>query len=499
MRVLFDWQAGDGKGQWETIAKIERRTTPKIPRWTWGALLALAVTLALGGAIGLRRRHDATLDRIAFHIQSVIDLETQALAQHDIDLFLAQQDSMAPGWVAWQAKHLPRDLRRLNSTLSDGCTDALPQVSRTGCPINGPAEVQGVELRGDTAWVEVIASQTPVRQARFYRKTDLGWVHTAPRVEFWGEPVQAQYGEVLVQCHERDLPQVEPTVEQVRSVLNDLCVTLDCPSDRTLKVDLAVGVRADELYAFAQDTLTLPSPWLTGTPIEGKWDKEHLDELTYWVAYAVISDFLRPADEGDLNPLQQALAAEYAAWYSYQDNTVAPLLRRVIERNGAEVLPDLLWALREQVSLSWLLGEWLALSPSDDKVGYFGTLLNLEREAILAERKDTLLLLQDSDPTWMGIQAKDYDRIQSGELCFCAAPAQIQRLEMDGDHAVVWLKEWVSIEHEGESPRSIPRVAFFRREAGNWKRTWRYPSSAQLTQVLPPSADGSVISEGEGR
>jgi hypothetical protein len=213
----------------------------------------------------------------------------------------------------------------------------------------------------------------------------------------------------------------------------------------------------------------------------------------------VISRFLRPADEGALSPLQEALAAEYAAWYSYEDSTVAPLLRRVIERHGAGALPGMFRALKEPLSLSWFLEEWLALSPSEDEGVYFGTLLNLEREATLAGRKDTLLLLQDSDRTWMETRAKDYDRIQSGELCFCAAPAQIQSLEMDGDHAVVWLKERVSIEREGESPRSIPKVAFFRRQDGDWKRTWQFPSGAQLTQVLPPSADGSVPGGGEGR
>ena len=43
MNVQFEWQAGDDRGRWETIAKTERR---RARWWVWGL-----VVLALAGAL----------------------------------------------------------------------------------------------------------------------------------------------------------------------------------------------------------------------------------------------------------------------------------------------------------------------------------------------------------------------------------------------------------------------------------------------------------------
>ena len=499
MNLQFDWLAGDGDGRWESIARVKGYTRVKIPHWVWGTLLAVVVTLGVSGYVCLSRWYEEALDQVAFQIQSAIDLEARALARRDLELFLAQQDRAAPEWVTWQATRVRTDLLRANAAASDGCTDTLPQGSQKRAPLDLSAEVQSVEMRGDIAWVEVIAGQVPVRQARFYRQTDLGWVHTAPRVEFWKKPVALDYDRVRVRGHERDLPHIEPLVRHITSVLDDLCATLHCPPDSVLEVNLAIEKRIDELPAFSGHALTLASPWLSGVPVDETWDQEYLDKVTYWVAYAVASRFLHHAADSDLDLLQKAIVAEYAALYSGKDATSAPLLRRIVERHGTGALPEVLYALRERRSLSWFLAQWLSLSPSDREVDYFETLLNVEREAILIGQKDTFTLLQDDDHRWLEMRETSYDRIQSGELGFCPSAIQVQSVEIVRDITLVTLKERVSIEQGGPEPKSINRIVFFRLQDGDWKRSWHTPSNLQTSWVVPSFTHVSVPAYGESQ
>ena len=44
-RIQFEWQAGDDRGRWETIARTGRR---RARWWVWG-LVSLAIAVALVG------------------------------------------------------------------------------------------------------------------------------------------------------------------------------------------------------------------------------------------------------------------------------------------------------------------------------------------------------------------------------------------------------------------------------------------------------------------
>ena len=163
MNVQLDWQAGDETGKWETIATVTAHPRRNIPPWVWRVLVAALATFTVGGSILVHRWYQEAQRRIAFQIQSVIDLEARAVQRGDGALFMAQQDPTLPAWHA--------------------------QQKSAGSAVARPAKVQDVTLRGDIAWVEVIAGQEPVRQVRFCRQTELGWMHTAPRAAFWGDPV----------------------------------------------------------------------------------------------------------------------------------------------------------------------------------------------------------------------------------------------------------------------------------------------------------------------
>ena len=341
MNVQLDWQVGDENGEWETIATIERHPRRKVPWRTLSKLLAALVLSVMGGWLVLRYRYDRALYQAALQIQDVIDLETRALGCGDLDLFMAQQDETSPVWYARQARRASTlcsqpDAGTLDPFLSQGI---LPDR----CPPLSPTEVQSVDLLGDIAWVEVL-SQDTVHQVHFYQRTVQGWKHTAPQVEFWKDPVAQRVGSVTVRCHERDLAHVEPLVEHILTTFDDLCAMLGCPPDTTLDVDF---VPVDGIPHLSGHRLTLASPLLSGIPVEGRWDKEYLDELSYWVAYETMFRFVRSMDAGTPNGFEKAVLGEYATLYTQGYTTQDPILGDVVERYGV----DLPAALRAVMSI----------------------------------------------------------------------------------------------------------------------------------------------------
>ena len=294
MKVQFDWQAANEDGTWETIASTDARPMLKVHWRIWAILIAALVAMAAGGRFLLQHRYQTALRRIAFQIQCAIDLEARALAERDTHLFLAQQDSASADWFVRQAVRFGFDSLQSHGTLD------IPQDHAS---LDGAVKIQDIELKGDVAWVQVITGQEPRLQVRFYRRTDLGWKHTAPHVEFWQESVELAYGTVNVHCHERDLPHIEPLIKHVLVVLTDFCVTLDCPPDTGLKIEFAESPKGWMPSALG-DTLILPSPWLSGIPLDGTWDAAYLDELADWVRYMTASD-------QDPNPLREPPWVEY--------------------------------------------------------------------------------------------------------------------------------------------------------------------------------------------
>jgi len=272
MRNQLDWQAGDDDGGWEIISAIEVRA-PRKRRWRlWGTLLTTLVLLAAGGGFAVRGWYDAVLARIASQIQEVMDQEAQALADGDTKDYLAQQDVTSPAQLDRQAKQA---LVECPGTDAQGSFEAL-----YACLPD--ARVEGVEVRGDTAWVEVVTELQPVRQVRFYRRTERGWKHTAPDGTFWGDPVQLDYGLLTVRCYERDLPHIEPLVERMLQAYETYAVLVGSG----LEIRFAAEVPAARLPNVSGHTLTLPSPWLTGIPLEEKWEEGYLEDLAKWVGYA---------------------------------------------------------------------------------------------------------------------------------------------------------------------------------------------------------------------
>jgi hypothetical protein len=287
MKVQFEWQAGTDDGQWETIVETRRRgllsRLPPIPRWGWVVMGVMLALLAVGGISYVRRRYAEARSQVAFQIQGVIDLEARAFADRNREQFLAQQDEAAPDWYD-RRKLLIESVSSLSAEgwrsvdLSDPMMPALP------------AEIQSIDLQGKIAWVDVIEGEPPVRRVRFYRQTERGWVHTAPRSQFWGVAIELQYGDMRFRYHRRDEPYVSQVVDYIAEVAIDYCIKWGCStSGSVLEVRFVIEPTdtLDQLPRLEGDELLIASPWLSGIPVEGTWTESYLDELTRWVKFAM--------------------------------------------------------------------------------------------------------------------------------------------------------------------------------------------------------------------
>jgi hypothetical protein len=398
VNIQLDWQAGDEAGRWETIATVEKRFSLKVSRWIWRTLLVVVVSLVTGTYLGVRYRYEQAYRRITSEIQATVDLEAQALEQGNAHLFLAQQDEMSRDWYRQQTKRFWMYHILCESSTSGSDSSTSHSARQEDCPSVTYPEVQEVDLRGDVAWVEVIEGSDLVRRARFYQQTDRGWKRTAPRAEFWRDPVELAYGNVTVQAQQRDLPHIEPLVDHMVHVVSGVSTMLGDAANGRLEVSFVTENPPDRFPDLAQGKLILVSPWLTGIPVGGTWDREYLDELGYWVAYAMLKQVVLPSTgtlrekAATLNPLQRALVGEDELFYSQGDATQAPILRRAIELHGVDSLPELLYSARKPGSTSEFIARWL-FSSAPTESAYLHTLMDIGREAVQTGRKDSFALV----------------------------------------------------------------------------------------------------------
>jgi hypothetical protein len=207
----------------------------------------------------------------------------------------------------------------------------------------------------------------------------------------------------------------------------------------------------------------LPSPWLSGLPVDDGWDPEYRLQLEYAVTYETMALYFKAISGGDLTPLHRALAVEYAAWQSTQDPSQAPLLWELTKNSRGRRAPAILASVEHLDSLSLLISNWLDLSPLQEPVSYFEFLLNVERDAALVGRESTFLLLQDdSRMAWLTIQKSRFNFARTRRDDW--PPIQVEDVGFSGDLARVTIVRSTAQSNKDET-------VFFRRLDGDWKHT----------------------------
>jgi hypothetical protein len=391
VNTQFEWLIEEEGERWEPSANTEFAPLRAVPRWAWLALLMVLSIALPTGWIGVRHRYQQAVAQATFEIQGMVDLEVQVVASCDRRRFLALQDPAAPRWVAHQVQRL--DEHCLGS-------EAVPaQAYRTNL-IGLPARVQEVTLEEDVAWAQVVTDEEREQHVRFYRWTERGWMQAPPDPQFWGEPTVWQHTGLLVQGTVRDLPYGKVLAAHIWDVTQAVCDTLGCTDDLELRVTF-IPDATGQLPRVSAQGLLLPSPWLTGIPANGEVTAGSLKRLTYWTAYYVTSAAVGGPGVGSRNPTQKAILAEYARLHTDASLESAPILRRIVDRHGIGVLPQVLRSLPEARALSDLLPRWLALSAGMPDT-YYAVLFDLARDPATRACKETFdLLLREDDAQWI--------------------------------------------------------------------------------------------------
>ena len=67
------------------------------------------------------------------------------------------------------------------------------------------------------------------------------------------------------------------------TVVAIVSLALGIGSGAVLEVQFTVEIPVERLPAISGSTLALPSPWLSGIPVEDSYDQEYLADLAWWV------------------------------------------------------------------------------------------------------------------------------------------------------------------------------------------------------------------------
>lgn len=495
MPLDFQWDVDEG-GQRETIARLGRG---RLPRWAvrlvrW-LLVALTVLAALVYAV-LRLRYEVVRRGAQRGIQAVIDAEARTFASADRTGYFAYQDSAAPSWLAVQDLRASAGCATLrvcpDSRFPGLCSAAYfswdqPTDGREAlCAAPGAARIETVDLRGERAWAIVREGTPPALHARFYRATAAGWRHTAPDSAFWGEPVEIRRRGVLIRYHQRDEPHVDPLRDQVLATLSELDEDLRYwPLPGKLQIEFAITTEAfqapyvEHRASRPETRLVLPSPWLSGIPVDGEWPAVRLQQLRYWVTYAALSARGREDVYGEQSPLlQQALLSEYGAWYLRGDTSLSPILRRVLARRGQDALPSVFLSLRGGRLLSLFLVRWLSVYPGHPSM--FETLLAIEQEALYVGQMETFLLTQDD--SWLAEREAFYTAARA-KMTGPPAPPRVSAVDIAGNYARVQLATTPAPPFDGPTQVEDGYV-YFHQRSWDWKRT----STAAAAQWRPTAA-----------
>jgi hypothetical protein len=450
----------------------------------WPALrivLIVIVVLAAGGYLAMRLMYERARRRALVEVKDTLEVEARAFAEGDQYLYLAQQDRAPANWYRLQvlcaAAEAPTGRGLAPIVRQDLC---FPPLS---------AEIEDLELRGDFAWVQVIErDSTPTRRVRFYRRTDQGWKHTAPRVDFFGDLVHEKHGKIVVRYHKRDQPHIAPVIDHIIRTADDASSVLQytlplgrASIDFTVEYgDLMRGEATGPLY-IRDDRIVLFSPWLSGIPVDRGWDQASLDALTHRIAHGLALAATQSADRQAPGLLQKAVAAEYAAWYTTQDPAQAPILGRIIDRHGEEELPRVFLSLKGAHNTTLFVIRWLSVNPKE--AAFFETVLNIEREAIQAGLKDTFLLFQDE--RWLADQEAYFQRALVENPYPSLSPIQVVSISIDNSYTSVKMRP-TPIPLQGHVPQTDGDTALFRRENWDWKHSSRLlPTPSPIRTPLP--------------
>lgn len=452
-KIRFEWNIEshridrtDGE---DPLAKRRRRRT------VLRLLLLLALLLAMMalGVLIVRQRLMDVENQFAQLLQDTVKTEVAALRIGDINSWLASQAAENESWISQQ--------RTVFQQYSDMKTAGAIELS---------GDILGVHIDGERARVLVQENinNLPYSRLWFYRRTESGWLHTAPDHSFWGENLQYKGAGLLINYRAVDQQFATDLGLALEDWMRRACVVFACGDLPLLVVDVTLD--SDTALAWRDERnlrLDIRSPYLDIARADMPFDRVYQLQTSQLLAERVVnahSNYQTAAYPHDALYLRGAATDWLAAWLTHADHSDT-LLGSLAGNYGPEAVAQLLTRLSATDSMAILqrvIPDPLAQAGLDWR-DFIEWRLDLESELIAARAEEAWLRLYDTSDA--GVRRAAYARFNQN------TPPQAYKVV----DQFIWTSDAghpqlrVSVK-AGEASRMQEEIVSFNMVNGVWKR-----------------------------
>lgn len=304
--MSFEWETQE-EISWDEPPSLEAEPIEPPQRRRWWPYILLAIIIGAGTATliivrELNQRIAQAEAEARVEVVSSYNVIQQAANENDAELFVGFLSGRDEAWAQAQEEavregaFLNRDglgLRRLDA---GNVAEAMSTV--TLAPDLLSAELTVTQ----TYAVDIgngLTESVPLQQTAVYRLGPNRWLLSPPEPEFWGE-TQTSSGRYLVMTYpERDAAIGRRLALDLDRKLIEMCAQisgLNCPP--TLQLTLDLTTEPDSLLLLSQvqiptgRSLRLPTPTLTGVPLDEGGYQSLRSGYARWITAAVISDLV---------------------------------------------------------------------------------------------------------------------------------------------------------------------------------------------------------------
>ena len=349
-------------------------------------LLALLLAMIALGVLMVRQRLIDVENQFAQLLQDTVKAEVAALRIGDINSWLASQAAENESWLDQQHAAF----QHYSDLKSDGAIDL------TG-------DILAVHIDGERARVLVQENVhgLPYSRLWFYRRSDAGWLHTAPDHSFWGEARQYDGQGFRINYRTVDQQFATELGQALEDWLRRACLVLDCGDLPLLMVEVALD--SDPAAAWRDERnlrLDIRSPYLDIARADRPFDDEYQLQTSQILAERLVNahtNYRASAYPHDSFFLRRAAVSWLAAWLANTDEADS-LLGSLAVNYGAEALGQLLTKLGATDSMAILqqvIPVPLAQAPLDWR-DFIAWRLELESALIAARAEEAWLHLYDT-------------------------------------------------------------------------------------------------------
>ena len=417
-------------------------------------LMVLLLAMIALGVLIVRQRLIDVENLFAQLLQDTVKAEVAALRIGDINSWLASQAAEDESWIGLQraAFHQYSDLK------------SAGDIELTG-------DILAVRIDGERARVLVQENinNLPYSRLWFYRRTDSGWLHTAPDHSFWGASLQINGAGARINYRAVDQQFAADLGRALEDWRRRACAVFDCDSLPLLIVDVTPDSGTAVAWRDERNLrLEIRSPYFDIARADTPFDSAYQLQTSQLFAERIVNahtNYRAAAYPHDALYLRQAAIDWLAAWLTPTDNGDS-LMGSLASGYGAEAVAQLLANLSATDSMAILQGVIPdSLAQADlDWSDFIEWRLELESELIATRAEEAWLRLYDTSDA--GVRRAAYSRFNRN-----APPRVYQVVDhyiLTSDAGDPQLRASVD---GGEASQLQQEIVSFNMVNGIWKRS----------------------------